>query len=144
MRVVHNSAKKLKLTKEPDEDWRDIAKQYEEDKAYAEAMEAYHQDLKVNAAHENSWHRLMILYRKEGNLKMELQVLDDAIAVFENLYSPGNKKAHGKKVTELSRALMKSTGLADKKGKPIHYPEPLGKWYRRREIVKKKTGTKSK
>ena len=75
MRVVHNSTKKLRLEKDPDDDWRDVARKYEADEYFAEAMEAYHQDLKVNPTHENSWHRLMILYRKERNYKKEWEVL---------------------------------------------------------------------
>ncbi|MET0635475.1 MAG: hypothetical protein ABWZ25_05580 [Chitinophagaceae bacterium] len=138
MRVVHNSSKKLKLTKDPDEDWRDIARDYEYNEDYAEAMEAYHQDLKVNPTHEGSWHRLMILYRKEKNYKMEWQVINEAIGVFEKLYTPGSGKLKGKKVEAISKALMKTTGLTDKKGKPLYQPEPLGKWYRRRTLLKKK------
>lgn len=142
MRVVHNSTKKLKLTKEPDEDWRDLAKAYEQNEDYAEAMEAYHEDLKANPAHENSWHRLMILYRKEGNLKKEWEVLNAAIDAFEKIYSPTGKKVHGRKVESISRSLMKSTGLTDKKGKAIYQPEPLGKWHRRKLLLAKKIASK--
>jgi hypothetical protein len=143
MRVVHNSTKKIRLTKEPGDDWRDLAKEFEQNEDYAEAMEAYHQDVKENPGHENSWHRLMVLYRKERNYKKEWETITDAIAAFEKLYTPGGKKAHGKKIETISKALMRSTGLTDRKGKPVYQPEPLGKWYRRRELLKKKmNGTK--
>lgn len=138
MRVVHNSTKKLKLTKEPEEEWKDLARKYELDEHYAEAMEAYHLDVRANPSHENSWHRLMILYRKEKNPVRELQVIDDAIAAFEKIYAPGGKKVHGKKVETISRAFMKSTGLADNKGKAVYRPEPLGKWHQRRQLLAKR------
>ena len=139
MRVVHNSSrKKEKLTKEPDEDWRDIGKDKEAEGLIEQAIEAYENDLKESPLHENSWNRLMILHRKQKDYKKESLVLAKAISVFAKLYAGGKKTVHGKKVQLLSKALLKAAGLTDKKGKSIYSPEPLGRWSKRLEVVKKK------
>ena len=127
-----------RLKKEPDEDWRDVAAGYEYAGDSTNAIRAYQEDLRISPLHENSWHRLMVLYRREKNYRQEWDTLSKAITAFETLYQPGGKKVVAKKITTLSQALLKSTGLADKKGKQIYQPEPLGKWYKRKALLKKK------
>ena len=144
MKVVHNSKRKTKLTKEPGEDWRDLGKQFEADGSFDDAIEAYENDLRANRLHENSWHRLMVLYRKQKLYDKEWKLLGEAIETYEKFYQPGNKKAHGKKVLSISKALMKSTGLTDTKGRSTYQPEPLGKWYKRKATLQKKLGTNKK
>lgn len=70
----------------------------------------------------------MIIYRKMKQPKDELRVIKAAIALFEAKYI---KKSRSKKLTDLSNALMKSSGLANSKGKLVVYPEPIGKWQKR-------------
>ena len=54
-----------------------------------------------------------------------------------------SKKAEKKikkneKVKQLSNSLMKTLGLADKKGIALYAPEPLPTWKKRKKIVEKK------
>lgn len=140
MKVVHNNSKKrAKLTKEADEDWRDIGRAKELAGLPEEAIEAYENDLRASPLHENSYNRVMILHRKLKNYKEEAAVLHRAIRVFEDLYSGGKKKlTHGTRVRNLSKALLLSTGLTDKKGKSVYQPEPLGRWNKRLLTVNKR------
>ena len=137
MKVAHKG-NSSRLSKEPDEDWRDVASAYESAGDIENAISAYLADVKANALHENSWHRLMVLYRREKKYKQEMETIEKAITVFEELYRPAAKKTVAKKITTLSQALLKSTGLADKKGKQFYQPEPLGKWKNRKILLKKK------
>jgi hypothetical protein len=45
-------------------------------------------------------------------------------------------------VSRLSNSFLKVAGLADKKGKPLYLPGPLGKWKRRKAALEKKLGKK--
>jgi len=138
MKVVHNSFKKIRLTKGDDEDWRDIGEQYEREGSFYEAIQAYLNDLKINPLHENSYHRIMVMYRRQKDYKKEWDILQQAIAVFEKFYQPGAKKEVPAKIQRLSKALLKTTGLTDAKGKSVYAPEPLGKWYKRKQLLKKR------
>lgn len=88
----------------------------------------------------------MILYRKERNYKKELSVIDAGIKAFEKFYKAilGNPS---KKTRDISEKLNKAFHLIDKKGTPLYNPEPINRWQKRKEVVKKKiekAGKKSK
>lgn len=102
-----------------------------------ETAELYVKRVKAYPSDENAWNRLMIIYRKLKEYKKELETINAAIKTTEDrLYK--KSKTTGKKLAQLSTAIMKATGLADKKGNTTYQPEPLGKWKKRREWVLKR------
>jgi tetratricopeptide (TPR) repeat protein len=104
-----------------------------------QAAKYYESAIKVERADEFPFNRLMIIYRKQKLYKDELRVIKKGIKTFEDFYKrQTSKKGKGRKLSELSEAFMKTTGLKDKKGKLIYQPEPIGKWARRKEVVEKK------
>lgn len=102
------------------------------------AIELYKQVIKDNPVNEPAYDRLMILYRKSGRYKDELKIINAGIKAFESLYKAKSKHSRSRKVAEISSALLKSTGLADKKGNHLYEPEPIGKWKKRKLVVEKK------
>jgi hypothetical protein len=111
------------------------ASQLEAEGRLTEAANIYERLIKTKTLDEQPYSRLMIIYRKLKQPADELRVIKFAIGVFESKYL---KKSRSKKLTELSNALIKSSGLGNGKGKLFVYPEPIGKWYKRKEIVEKK------
>jgi hypothetical protein len=101
----------------------------------AGAAEVYAKLVKASPVNEKVYHRLMILYRKLKDPTKELHTINVGISAFENLYKCS--VSYDKKVIQLSRALQKATGLADKKGNNIYEPEPLGRWKKRKKVVEK-------
>jgi hypothetical protein len=88
---------------------------------------------------EYPFDRLMIIYRKLKKYKDELKVINKGIRVFEDHHKkPIRKTAKQEKLTALSNAFMKSSGLKDKKGNPLYIPEPLSRWMKRKNVVEKK------
>ena len=108
---------------------------------YSEAAAAYERALKEKPVNELAFNRLMILYRKLKDQRKELYTINSAIKTFEDFYTPKGSK-HGSKVSKLSLALAKSTGLVDKKGKNIFDPEPIAKWKKRKMLLEKKIKSK--
>jgi hypothetical protein len=94
--------------------------------------------IKLRSTYEPAYNRLMILHRKNKAYKKELEVINTGIKAFENLYSKSVKKAMTKTAVQLSRSLLKSTGLVDKKGKELFEQPPLPRWRQRAAIVKKR------
>jgi tetratricopeptide (TPR) repeat protein len=101
------------------------------------AIKLYQKVLSENPLNEYVYSRLMILYRKEKDFKSELKVINAGIKAYEEFYTP-KKKSKSRLVTSLSNKLNRLVGLADKKGKRTYEPEPIAKWKKRREIVRKK------
>jgi tetratricopeptide (TPR) repeat protein len=132
MKVVHNSIKAARTL-----EWLEIAEDHEANEELRDAAEAYEKVIKNDSVNERAYNRLMIIYRKLKEPEKELTVINKGIKAFEHLnHIP--EKDHDKKVVNLSRSLMKLTGLADKKGKLLYLPEPLGKWQKRKMIIEKK------
>ena len=104
------------------------------------AARLYEKALKANKADEEPYDRLMIIYRKLKRYKDEIRVINAGIKFYENLYKKRADKLLGKnkKLIQLSNALSKTTGLTDKKGNNTFYPEPIGRWRKRKEVVEKK------
>lgn len=133
MKVVHNSLKDAGTAHE----WLEKAKALEDDERLEDAAGAYRKVVGINPLNELAYHRLMVIYRKLKEPGKELSIIKKAIRAFEGLY---DQPAKSKKVGNLSRSLMKATGLADKKGRSLYQPEPLGRWLKRQKIAEKKAG----
>ena len=118
----------------PDSDWLAIAETHEREGELAEAAVAYKKLVKAYPLNEKAYNRLMLLYRQLKEYKKELAVINKAITVFKNNFSK-NHRSPGKKITQLSKALQKATGLTDKKGNNIYQPEPLARWEKRKMTV---------
>lgn len=81
--------------------------------------------------------RLIILYRKLGDIKKELRYIDLAIKKHRQHYSIRQKL--NKKATTISHQLNKLLGHTDKKGKPVEVPaEVLKLELRKTRLLKKK------
>jgi len=83
--------------------------------------------------------RLMIAYRKTGELKKELKLLNDGLKLFQTLHDKAHKRKASKKITQLSNAIAKLTGLKDSKKKDLmSLPQPMAKWHKRKVLLLKK------
>jgi hypothetical protein len=112
-----------------------LAKEKETASEWNEAAALYERLIKMDSLNENAYDRLMIVYRKLKDPKKELEVINSAIAAYENLYTRNQNVSA--KVKQLSKALQKATGLTDKKGSDIYQPQPLQKWNKRKLTVEK-------
>ena len=121
----------------------DEAREAESKEDMDTAIKLYEENIKTSFPDPYSFDRLMILYRKQKRYKDELRVINRAIKVFTEDYARHQKnqlaEARNKKqVKELSAAIMRKSGLIDKKGNEVHLPEPIGKWTKRKGVVEKK------
>ena len=132
MKVVHNSAKRV----QPDANFED-ARELEQQGHLEDAASVYEKIIGEESLNEVAYERLMIIYRKLKDPKKELAVINKGIKAFEGHYS-SSRPSSNKKISELSSKLLKSTGLADKKGKLLYEPEPISRWKKRRTLVEKK------
>lgn len=138
MKIVHNSLREAQSLGDTPAEW--LAKGMELEKAgeVEGAIKAYEKLIRHDALHQQAYERLMIIYRKEKEYKKELAVIKTGIAAFDKFYKKALKTSRDRKVIQISRALLKSTGLADKKGNPSYQLEPIGKWSRRKTLVEKR------
>ena len=132
MKLVHSDK-----TLQSVEEMLALARQHEQDDEKEEAIALYLKILKRQPRNEKIYDRLMILYRKTRQPQKEMDIIESGIKAFEEFYSK-KLKAPPSKIARLSAALLKATGLVDKKGKSIYAPEPLARWERRRLLVEKK------
>jgi len=107
------------------------------------AIALYEENMKSGYPDPYSFDRLMILYRKQKKYKDELRVINRAIKVFTDDYARHQKNQivtarNKKQVKDLSAAIMRKSGLTDKKGNETYLPEPIGKWMKRKAVVEKK------
>lgn len=114
------------------------AKELEESNNINEAIKIYQKCIRLNPTSELAYNRLFILYRKSKQYKKELTVIKQGIRFFEDLFAKNKKIKRSNAITRLSNALMKSTGLSDKKGKPIFEQQPVLKWKQRALLVEKR------
>ena len=106
------------------------------------AIKLYEQNIKENFADKFAFERLMIIYRKQKDFKNELRVINRGVELFQenmkgHLKQSLSRHVDEKKLERLSLAIMKGTGL---KNKNLHFPDPIDKWIKRKEIVEKKLG----
>src|ERR1051326_2333258 len=121
-----------------------IAKEAEEDDDVNKAVRFYEQNIKEDYADKISFERLMIIYRKQKEYKEELRGIKRGIEVFQKNMKERVKHSlarhvSDKKLEQLSSAILKITG---QKKEEVHFPDPVDKWLKRKEIVEKKLKTK--
>lgn len=116
----------------------ETAREAEASQELERAAELYERVIEEDLINEYAYDRLMILYRRFKQYKDELRIIETGIKAYENLYKTKSKHTRSRKIAEISNALLKSTGLADKKGNHLYDPEPIGKWKKRKEVVEKK------
>jgi tetratricopeptide (TPR) repeat protein len=131
MKLVHNSLKKTEEELSRSQRTRKL----EKDGKSVEAADEYEKIIKTEPFNQSAYERLMIIYRKEKNFKKELAILNVGIKAFNDLYKASVKRNPSSKTIQLSKALLKLTGLSDKKGKPLYQREPVGKWSRRKLVL---------
>ena len=126
MKLVHNSIKtaegKQKLTAS-------------NSLATGETADGYEKIIRRDRYNTKAYERLMIIYRKKKEYVKELKLIDTAIKAFSELYSKTVKRKPDKKTIRISKALLKMTGLSDKKGNPIYQREPINKWLKRQSVL---------
>ena len=119
-------------------------KQAEEEQDIDAAIDNYKKAIKAEPSYQLAYNRLMIVYRKQKLYKDELDLINHAIKNIQAAYN--NKKVRFKStasISKLSNALMKSTGLVDKKGNRTYEPEPISTWKKRKQTVLKRLNKKN-
>jgi hypothetical protein len=122
------------------EDRNNEARRAELEDDLKKATRLYEQNIKEDIADEFAFERLMIIYRKEKEYKDELRVIKRGIELFEknmkeHLKQSLSRHIDGKKLEQISNAIIKKSGL---KKDERHFPDPIDKWIKRKEIVEKK------
>jgi hypothetical protein len=118
----------------------DAARRAEQAGDISKAIKLYEQNIRENYADRVAFDRLMVIYRKQKDYKDELRVINRGVELFkenmkEHLKNSLPRHVDEKKIERLSNAIMKGTGL---KNKSPHFPDPIDKWIKRKEIVQKK------
>ena len=93
--------------------------------------------IREHPTYADAYNRLMIIYRKQNQYARELKLINTAIKVFEEAFNK-RKPTYNSKVASISKALLKATGLADKKGENLYQWGDLARWKKRKEVVQKK------
>ena len=109
----------------------------------SEDIALYEQQAKSGKVDAFPYDRLMIYYRKQKDLKKELQIINRALEVFTghlkeqtgNMLKGVRSRAS---IKRLSDKISRSAGLVDKKGNPTYLPEPLPRWIKRKQAVQDK------
>lgn len=131
MKIVHNAKNAKALEGLP------LAQLQEKEGQLEDAVKTYESLLKHQPHNEKIYDRLMILFRKLKDPKKEIGIIRKGINEFEQKFHKRNQEP-GKKILQLSKALLKATGLADKKGKNMFSPQPVGRWRSRLTLLEKK------
>ena len=126
MKLVHNKLKSAKEKPEPIADSLSVP---------GETEAEYEKIIRKDRYNEKAYDRLMIIYRKNKDYAKELKLIEAGIKAFSELYNKAVKRKPDKKTVRLSRALLKLTGLSDKKGNPLYQREPINKWTKRKSIL---------
>jgi len=101
------------------------------------AIEEYKKIAVAYPLNEKVYDRLMILLRQLKRHKEELWWINKAIRIFEENFRKKKVKPTAK-IASISKSLIRSMGLADKKGKSYYLPQPIARWTRRKELLEKK------
>lgn len=80
--------------------------------------------------------RLLVLFRRLGNVKKESRYIDVAIKIHQQHYAGSNVLS--KKATSISQQLNKLLGHTDKKGKPVFVADEILKLELRKKRLLKK------
>jgi len=113
------------------------AQKLEKNKDNSSAIKLYIEVLQHDDLYIQAYDSLMKLYRQSKEYKKELAIINKAIKAYEVYYRKHRPK-HSKTINELSEKLNKAFGLVDKKGVKTYYPEPIGKWQKRKAVVEKR------
>lgn len=127
MKLVHLDKTKVKVEDKDKESAADLS---EEGKLLEKTIQS-------NPGNDKALNRLMVIYRKLKEPKKELKVINTAIKTFEERFKK-RQPVYNKKITTLSKALLKATGLADKKGNNLYEPGDLSKWRKRKALLLKR------
>jgi len=122
---------------QPDHEWKTAGRLFEQQGDSKQAIGLYESVLKKQPANAYLYDRLMILYRKEKKYKKELSVIKTAIEKFSALLRPSGNKRSGR-VASLSKSILQSVGLTDRKGRELFRPQPIARWEKRKETIQKK------
>jgi len=112
------------------------ARALEQKQDYAAAATLYEKLLKQSPKSLPILQRLLVLYRKLGNVKKELYFINAAIKVHEQKYNISSKL--DKKAASISNQLNKMLGHTDKKGKPVFVADEILKLELRKTRLLKK------
>ena len=117
-----------------------LGKEAETSNDYSKASKYYEKAIKLEPHAEFAYNRLMVIFRKTKDYESELKTIQKGIETFESYNEKKARRIFGRdsKAIQISNSLAKSLGLKDKKGKNLIHPEPIGKWIKRAETVKKK------
>ena len=118
----------------------ETAKMLEADGDKEQAIVAYKAMIKKDYQKELAYQRIMILLRNLGEYKQELDVIEQAIDDFKKIYSERNKISN-KQAIATSKRLLKSMGILNK---PEEFPQPIPRWLKRKETLKKKLHLRKK
>ncbi|RYG53293.1 MAG: hypothetical protein EOO01_04705 [Chitinophagaceae bacterium] len=138
MKIAHRSTEPVT----DDDDLFAQAEQQEKNGELKTAASLYLRYLKKIPGSEQAYSRLMIIYRKQKDPAKELEIIDKGIKTFQEIFQKTIKVAPSKKTIEISKKLMKSMGLTDKKGKELFEREPLAKWNKRKMLLEKRQKNK--
>jgi hypothetical protein len=116
------------------------AMQAEREEDVNKAIRFYEQNIREDHADKFAFERLMVIYRKDKEYKNELRVIKRGIEVFQKKFKERVKhslarRVSDKKLEQLSNAIIKISG---QKKEELHFPDPVDKWLKRKEIVEKK------
>jgi hypothetical protein len=122
------------------EERNQAAREAEKDDDLNKAIRFYEQNIREDHADKFAFERLMIIYRKHKEYQNELRVIKRGIEVFQKKFKERVKHSLGrrvsdKKIEQLSNAIIKISG---QKKEALHFPDPVDKWLKRKEIVEKK------
>src|SRR6195952_2811266 len=92
-----------------------------------EAVKEYKKIAASYPLNEKVYDRLMILCRQLKMPKEELFWINKAIRTFEDKFKIASVRPSAK-VASISKSLIRSMGLADKKGKAYYLPQPIARW----------------
>jgi tetratricopeptide (TPR) repeat protein len=113
----------------------DGARQLEQRGELKKAIELYEDLLKRSADDLKIITRLIILYRKLKNYKKEVSLINKAIKIHEQRYTP---KKVNKEISLISKKLNRLLGHTDKKGKNMVLPGEIIKLQNRKALLQKK------
>jgi tetratricopeptide (TPR) repeat protein len=116
------------------QDYLEMGKQREADGDLEGAIAMYQKMINKHYQKEFGYQRLMILLRGLKDYKKELTVINQAIDDFKKLYSRRNPLTN-KKVITTSKKLIRLMGLGKDDS---HYPQPIQRWLKRKEGLKKR------
>ena len=133
MKVVHRKNNAYDHLPLPEQ-----AMHWEKEKEWEKAAGIYRELVEKHPHKEKYYDRLLIMYRRLKDHKKEIQVLNRGIKVFEEFHRRSSHPVTSKNVIRLSKALLRSTGLVDKKGKALFDHEPVRRWKKRKELLVKK------